>query len=186
MCPHNPLVQRGAGFWWLAGILFLGGCASVVPEALEQQVDREVQFPDLQRDPGRYRGRTVVLGGRIAGLHPAGALMELEVTQLPLTERGDRPRLAARSDGGFVVLHEGPLDPAIYRLGRPLTVVGVVQGSRLSPRQERPEPMIAPRYLHLWPDATSFSPASFFSHPPWHPWHHHRFRHGLFHRHFCD
>lgn len=36
-----------------AGMAALAGCASVVPKALEEQVDRQVQLDDLQRDPAR-------------------------------------------------------------------------------------------------------------------------------------
>ncbi len=156
----------------------------VVPEALQRQVDHQLQFSDLQRDPARYQGRTVVLGGRIAALRLSDHVTELGVTELPLTGIRDRPTLFAQSGSQFLVAHRGPLDPAIYRSGRPITVVGVVQEGQASSGQDVPEPVLEPKYLHLWPDrpiSRRLAPVPFFlfSADPF-------YRFDPFHRHFSD
>ena len=88
---------------FLVLVALISGCASVVPEALEKQVDRQVRFIDLQPDPGRFAGRMVVLGGEIVGITRSGELTELEVAELPLDAPRDRPQVYAVSRGRFVV-----------------------------------------------------------------------------------
>lgn len=129
----------------------LAGCASVVPEALQGQVDRDLAFSDLQSDPDRYQGRMVALGGWIAGVHSDDGLTELEIEELPLGEKFDSPMLYAKSGGRFVVAHMGQLDPQRYRPGRPITVVGIVQGGRVLPGTDIRDVVIKPEYLYVWP-----------------------------------
>jgi outer membrane lipoprotein len=141
-------------------------------------VDRQVQFSDLQRDPSGYQGRLVVLGGRIAALRPSNDLTELEVTEFPLMEGLDSPQVFAPSRGQFLLAHQGPLDPGLYRPGRPITVVGLVQGGRLSPGQDVPMPILEPKFMHLWLERP---PVRWFDREPLF-----LFPRRRFHRHFCD
>ena len=159
----------------VTGIAVLAGCASVVPEQLQEQVDRQVQFSDLQPDPTRYAGRMVVLGGRIAAFESSDGFTELEVTELPLAEEREIPRLSAESSGRFLVAHHGTLDPKLYRTGRPITIVGVVLGARTLPGENVPKPVIDSEYIHLWPDLSTRRrvgppPLSRFSSDPFDPW----------------
>lgn len=174
----------------LAGIVLVTGCASVIPEALQEQVDREVQFSDLHPDPDRFEGRMVVLGGRIAALRPADGVTELEVRELPLEKQRESPRVSAQSGGRFLVAHHGSLDPDRYRPGRLVTIVGVVQGGRVLPGQDIPKPVIASEYIHLWPDLSSrrhFAPgrAWIYSHDPFHGFRSFRHRFRPFRSRFC-
>lgn len=139
----------------LAGMVLVAGCASVIPEALRGEVDREVRFSDLHPNPDRFEGRMVVLGGRIAALRPADGVTELEVREFPLEEERQSPRLSAQSGGRFLVAHKGSLDPDRYRPGRLVTIVGVVQGGRVLPGQDIAKPVIESEYIHLWPDLSS-------------------------------
>ncbi len=149
--------KMARGFVLFLRAAVLGGCASVVPEALREQLDREIRFSDLQQDPDHYQGRMVVLGGRIAAVRPSADVTELDMTELPLTESRDSPRLSAPPGGRFVVVHQGPLDPERYHPQRLVTVVGRVHGGRTLPGQDIPQPVIAAEYFHLWPYR-----------PPWH------------------
>lgn len=170
-----------------AGIVALAGCASVVPKALEEQVDRQVQLADLQRDPARYQGRMVVLGGRIAALRPSDDEgTEIEVTGFPLRQGREHPRLSDPAGGQFLVAHQGPLDPEAYRSGRPITVVGLVQGVRQFLGQDVPVPVIEPKHMHLWSDRPpSYDPAR---EPLFRPrrYFHRLHRLHRFHRQLCD
>lgn len=154
-------------------LVLLTGCASVVPAELREQVDRHVGFEELQRDPARYQGRMVALGGEILGQFVYEDHVELEIRERPLSEGRDNPKLWALYRGRFRITHQEALDPALYRAGRPITVVGVVHRSRTLPGQDVASPVIEPTYLHLWPDR----PFPRFSHFPGHLLHH---------RPFCD
>lgn len=140
------------GLVLLAGIAMAAGCASVIPEALQEQIDREVRFSDLHPNPDRYEGRMVILGGRIAVLRADDGITELEVKELPLEEKPESPRLSAQSGGRFLIAHHGRLDPDTYRPGRLVTVVGVVRGGRVLPGQDIAKPVIESEHIHLWPD----------------------------------
>ncbi|MCH7897638.1 MAG: Slp/YeaY family lipoprotein [candidate division NC10 bacterium] len=176
------------------GVALIPGCASVVPEALEKQVDRQVRFIDLQPDPGRFAGRMVVLGGEIVGITRSGELTELEVAELPLDAPRDRPKVYAVSRGRFVVAHRGSLDPERFRPGRAITVVGRIRGGRMGPGQDNPEPVIESEYLYLWPehpvtrlyssDPYYYDP--FYYHPFYHRSHFFGHRHHFFGHRFCD
>ncbi|MFQ5656460.1 MAG: Slp family lipoprotein [Candidatus Methylomirabilales bacterium] len=133
----------------LVGVL--AGCASVVPETLQSQVDPQIAFSEVQSDPDGYEGTMVVLGGTITAHHSDDNFTELEVTELPLNEKRHNPILMARSGGRFVVATDGLLDPARYRPGRPITVVGRVQGARVAPGQDIPDVLIKAEYLYVWP-----------------------------------
>lgn len=160
---------------WLSSLTLalLAGCASVVPAELREQVDRQVTFEELQRDPVAYRGTMVVLGGEILEQYIYEDGVELDILQLPLSEGRDNPKLWTLSQGRFRVSHREPFDPAVYRPGRPITVVGLVREGQALPGQDVSEPVIEPMYLHLWPDR----PIPRFSH---------RRRHLFRHRRSCD
>ncbi len=168
----------------LAGMVALSGCVSVVPKALEEQVDRQVQLADLQRDAARYQGRMVVLGGRIAALRPShDEGTEVEVTGFPVRRGRNHPRLSDPPIGQFLVAHQGPLNPDVYRSGRPVTVVGLVQGVRHSPGQDVPKPLIEPKHMYLWSDRpTSYDAAR----EPLFRSRRHFYRFHRFHRRLCD
>ncbi|MFQ5881950.1 MAG: Slp family lipoprotein [Candidatus Methylomirabilales bacterium] len=158
---------------WFIGLILalLTGCASVLPPELREQVDRQVSFEELQRDPASYRGRMVVLGGEILGQYIYEDHVELEILERPLSEGRDNPKLRALSRGRFRISHREPLEPAVYRTGRPITVAGLVQGGQALPGQDVASPVIEPKYLYLWPDR----PFPRFSHFPGHLFHHRRF-----------
>ncbi|MGE5855152.1 MAG: Slp family lipoprotein, partial [Syntrophaceae bacterium] len=43
----------------------LSGCTSVLSTSVVQEADDKVTFTDLQKQPDRYRGTVVILGGQI-------------------------------------------------------------------------------------------------------------------------
>lgn len=180
------------GSCFLAWVVVLGGCAPDLNEALMRRVGQEVQFGDLQRTPPRQQTRQVVLEGRIAWLKPVDGLIVLEDTQLRLTESQNRPVLFARPSGNVIVTYRGLLDPAIYCLGRSVTVVGVVPERRAAPGQDAPElrrnPAIEAKRIDLGPDRPAVhslapAPSFLFSPDPFPPFHH---NFDPFHRPFCD
>jgi outer membrane lipoprotein len=59
------------------------------------------------------------------------------------------------SEGRFLVHHSGYLDPAIYRSGRHLTVVGEVMGGKSLKigEAEYRYPVLTSKFLHLWAKA---------------------------------
>src|SRR5437867_728094 len=136
-------------------VLLLTGCASVVPEDLAGTVNRQVSGADLMRDPERYRGQTVVLGGEILQVRNSGGEAEVEVLERPLSF--EEPVLGDQSAGRFLIRHAGFLDPAVYAVGRRVTVVGTVVGQveRKMGDVGYRYPVVESRRLKLWPLETA-------------------------------
>lgn len=136
------------------GALGLVACASVVPGEWRDQV-RAVPFRVLGRNPERYAGSLLLLGGEIVALRPRGEWIEIDVLERPLGFR-DRPRLDRPPRGRFAVLVRFQQDDERsdeLRSGRLVTVVGEVQGRSGASAGLGPEglPLLMARYLHLWP-----------------------------------
>lgn len=115
--------------------LFTAGCAHVVSENIRMQAVPQISIPDLFADPDAFRGKTVILGGTIAGARNTGDGTYLEVVEKALDFRG-RPKWTDKSLGRFLVFHEGFIDASIYAGGRHITVAGEVLGRKVQPLGE--------------------------------------------------
>jgi outer membrane lipoprotein len=109
--------------------LVLFGCTSVLSNQVVQQADDKVSFQDLQKQPQRYRGAVVILGGQIVETLVKEGETRVQVLQLPLGT-GQRPDITAPSQGRFIVIYKRFVDPLIYEKGRKITVAGAVEGSQ--------------------------------------------------------
>ena len=163
-CHKHHQARRGAsrlqGFSPLALVallILLGGCVSVVPKELRPEIDRSISFRELKEDPDAFTGRTALLGGEIIEAKNLQDETELEILQKPLG-RGDVPMDTDESEGRFLVHHSGYLDPAIYRSGRHLTVVGEVMGGKSLKigEAEYRYPVLTSKFLHLWVKARRY------------------------------
>lgn len=127
------------------------GCAHVISKELREKADKELSFADLLKDPDRYVGRFVILGGIIVSSSNTEEGTYIEVVQNPLDSRG-RPEYTDVSGGRFLILSEGYLDSAIYSQGKEVTVVGKVIGKRVRPLGEiqYTYPLIKSSEIHLF------------------------------------
>ncbi len=141
-------------FAWIAVaiVLLVVGCAPVISQRALEEVDRSVSFEQLLDNPDAYRGKTVLLGGTIIETQNFSDRTLITILQRPLGYR-DRPTSEDVSMGRFILQVPGFLDPAIYRPGRKVTVVGSVMGREVRPlgEVEYSYPLIEKRALHLWP-----------------------------------
>jgi len=137
-------------------LLILAGC-SVVPRELRREVDRSISFQELKQSPDAYVGRKVLLGGEIIETRVFQDETELEILQKPLGS-GDAPLETDKSGGRFLVQNKAYLDPAIYRSGRYVTVLGEVMGEktlRIGETDYR-YPLLVSKFLHLWSRARRY------------------------------
>jgi outer membrane lipoprotein len=142
--------------FWIWGVtiasLFMAGCAPVIsPEALKK-VDQTVSFEQLVQNPELYRGRSVLLGGDIIETQNLPEKTLIVVLQRSLGFR-EKPEADGVSKGRFIVSTPDFLDPAIYRKGRKITVVGSVMGKEVRPVGEidYAYPLIEKTDIYLWP-----------------------------------
>ncbi|OPY90321.1 MAG: Outer membrane protein slp precursor [Syntrophus sp. PtaU1.Bin208] len=134
--------------------LFITSCSSVISKPVLESVDRTITFPELKDHPERFVGKTVLLGGEIVTTTVGKGESWIEVVQKTLDQES-RPRDTDLSEGRFLILFKGSLDPAMYVKGRKIAVAGEVQGKKILPlsEMEYSYPVILPRECHVWQPA---------------------------------
>jgi outer membrane lipoprotein len=132
-------------------LMVVAGCSPPFPKEMLVQVDRNIVFADLAKDPEAYAGHLVMLGGMIVTTTnlPEGA--EIEVLQKPLDSQG-RPLATDETGGRFLVLVARFLDAAVYQRGRSLTVIAESAGAKVKPlgEIEYRYPVLKAQDVHLW------------------------------------
>ena len=150
-----PDKQVTCGVGIIIAVLAFGGCSSgppVVPEQFQSQIDSSVSFRDMQATPQSYRGRTVLLGGEILSAKRTKEGIEFEILQLPVTVDDPPTERRSESQGRFLALDHGELDPASFPAGTRVTLVGEVKGDevrRLDDSTYR-YPTVDVKHLHVW------------------------------------
>jgi len=139
--------------WWLCLlVLLVAGCGPVISQNVLKDVDRDLPFQEIQRDPDNFKGKTILLGGRIIETAPLPDKTRMMVLQYPLGFR-NKPSIDAGSEGRFIVEAQGFLDPVVYSAGRQVTVAGILAGKEVLPLGEinYTYPVVVSRELYLWP-----------------------------------
>ncbi|MEW6442800.1 MAG: Slp family lipoprotein [bacterium] len=134
-----------------ACLLIAAGCAGPFSKTLVKEVNRDISFSELRSNPQAYVGQTVMLGGEIILVQVQQSGTLLEVLEKKLGHR-NRPEETDVTGGRFFVFDSGFLDPAVYRNGREVTVIGKVTGQK-SARigdLEYAYPLVTATAIHLW------------------------------------
>ena len=156
----------------------LAGCAHSISKDLLKEVDKGIGFDELLKDPERYHGKTVLLGGVIIKTENKkdGTLFEIYQTEL---DYYGEPINTDVSQGRFLAMYDKFLDSEIYRDGRKVTVAGVVNGVEVKKLGEIDYhyPYLIIKEIHLWNEeqpAEYGPPYNYFWNPwwwnPWYPW----------------
>lgn len=134
-----------------SSILFSCG-PKVIPEDLERKVDKGISFREVKKNPESYKGRRMLVGGEIIEIRNLQNKTEIEILQKPLG-RDRAPINVDESGGRFVLIHPAFLDPSVFRSGRRLTAVGLVEGGRSERvgEAEVVQPVLQSEHIHLWP-----------------------------------
>lgn len=131
----------------------LASCGpKIIPDEIEVKIDKDLSFEEVSKDPEAYRGKTLLVGGEIIETRNLKEGTEIEILQKPL-DAGYVPLPVDASAGRFFLSDPSFLDPAIYKSGRRVTIVGVVKGgrSRHVGGAERLYPVLEKEYIRLWP-----------------------------------
>jgi outer membrane lipoprotein len=93
-----------------------------------------------------------MLGGDIVSIRNLTEGTLLEMLQKPL-DATDRPLDTDQTEGRFMALCDGHLDPAVYSKGRQVTLAGLVLGTRTDTVGEITYvyPLLACLEVYLWP-----------------------------------
>lgn len=149
-CCRQGLSLRTALLGLLA--LLLAGCASPVPLIIRTPAAGDPGLAAVRADPRAYHGQTVRWGGVIIATENHPQLTRLTILGRQLDSDG-QPRQSDASQGRFIALIHGFLDPAIYSDGRLITVQGSVQGEETRKVDQFPYvyPVVDVRNYYLWP-----------------------------------
>lgn len=146
----------------LTTMLLVSGCAHVMSEANLKTVDQSVHYSDLKEKPEAFVGKTVLLGGVIAGVRGNEDLILLEVAQLELFKHGV-PNEDSRSEGRFLAISTDLIDPVIYQPGKLVTIIGEVKGKKVMKLEsvDYPYPLISVKEMRFFrPNAPVRGPSN--------------------------
>ncbi len=144
---------------------------TVISEPVRSEAEPPVPFNTLVARADHFKGRTVILGGYILETRNLESETIIKVLQSPI-RMGEEPDFRDRSEGRFVVYHNGFLDPEVYSKDRAITVAGEVIGSGTEEMGESAIQYLKlkSRELYLWPD---YPPRR--SPPYWHGYPYYRY-----------
>lgn len=127
------------------------GCAPPFPRELLDKIDTNVPFTALQKEPEKYIGKLLMVGGTIVDTKNLKEGTRIEVLQKPLDGEG-RPALTDETGGRFLVVTQTYLDAAVFHRGRSVTIIGEVAGAKVQPlgEIEYRYPELTAKELHLW------------------------------------
>lgn len=171
---------KGKSVWRLFLVFALaltGAACASVPAAIDRPPDAGAPTPAEAADHAdQHIGREVRWGGTITSVENAREQTLIEIVARPL-DVSARPRPTDTSEGRFLAVVPGFLDPAIYREDRELTVTGRLSGveRRRVGEFDYPYPRVAVTGHHLWPERIHYrhEPSPYGWHDPWYaPWWH--------------
>lgn len=156
----------------------LAGCTAAISKPLREQADETIGVRAVRENPQPYLGETLIWGGDIIDITHYPAITRLKVLQKPLGYRLE-PSGIDVSDGRFLAVYEGFLDPEIYSPGRRVTVAGELTGIESLPLGETryAYPVLKVREIHLWPPRPDPAVDDYYRwypyYYPFHPWGYH-------------
>lgn len=173
---NRNLPSQWFGLFFLFPLGWLVGCA-IPPPAYDPIQDASFQGPPLavaRARPEAYLQTWVRWGGVVARVDNRREETWVEIVEQPLESNG-YPLRAEASAGRFLTRFPGFLDPAIYAVGRSITVVGPLTGT--APGQVgdyRTTYLVVTVELHrLWPERRPpeviYVPGPFW-YGPGYPW----------------
>lgn len=121
-------MKKGIGI--VLAVVWLAACAPALEQQYLERGSSEVALPDIIANPEAFKGRLVILGGRIVGVTATERTLRIEAVSLPVDAEGRLER-GEVGDGRFIALYPksmGSFDAETYRPGERITLAGVFTG----------------------------------------------------------
>lgn len=145
----------------LVFLLFLTGiCAGCstpyknsLPPDLAEHIDPLLMFPRIKEDPDSFKGKLVILGGKVLAAKRLPDLTQLTILQLPLINEQEPTTELTQSEGRFIAEQQQFLDPATVPPGSRITVAGELSGSVQQSLDEDiyTYPTLLIKHFQVWP-----------------------------------
>ncbi|MCK9273890.1 MAG: Slp family lipoprotein [Syntrophales bacterium] len=147
----------------MAAAFFISSCMQAISSEVRSLADKDLSFQQIVQNPEAYRGKIVLIGGRIIGTYVEEGKTWLEVLQQPLGWR-DKPESSDVSYGRFLIYFPEYKDPEVFRKNDLVTVAGEIKEAskrRINSVQYR-YPVLVPRELNIWQPGESGTPRFHF------------------------
>jgi outer membrane lipoprotein len=147
-------------------LMVCGGCAANPAASISQAIVDDVSLTQARSGADAYLGSTVRWGGVVTEVENKADKTWVFLVGSVLRD-DEEPIADSASEGRFVASFNGFVDPLVYKSGRPLTVVGSIEGStvRAIGEYDYRFPVVAVRDSYLWeePDKTKviYAPSPF-------------------------
>ena len=127
------------------------GCASKPASSISQAVVEDVSLKQVRSAGDAYLGTNVRWGGVVTEVENKADKTWVFLVGRALRD-DEQPVSDSPSEGRFIASFDGFIDPLVYKAGRPLTVVGSIDGSTARPIGEYDYqfPIVTVRDSHLW------------------------------------
>lgn len=130
--------------------ILLQGCLPISKQ-LRAQADKKLTFHQVFQNPEAYKGKIVIWGGEVVEtINQKDGTTLIIVLQRPL-DWTEEPEFR-RSEGRFIILVQGYIDPYVFRRGRRITVAGEILGKKVMRlgELEYPYPLLLSKQIYLW------------------------------------
>lgn len=133
--------------WLVIGV----GCASKPASSISLAVVEDVSLAQVRSADEAYLGTTVRWGGVVTEVENKADKTWVFLVGRALKDN-EKPDSDSPSEGRFIASFSGFIDPLVYKVGRPLTVVGNIEGSTVRPIGEYDYqfPIVTVHDSHLW------------------------------------
>lgn len=135
----------------LCTAILIAGCVAPLAPEVRNKLDPSLDFIEIQADPQRFQGKSLMLGGSIVALKTNDQGSLLEILRWDLNRWGEPLALAEAGDR-FLVHTPQQLDSGIYTRGRLVTLGATLNGTSSITINERKESVLLFDLLgiHLW------------------------------------
>lgn len=161
-----------------AMVVIMSGCATQPPEPIREDIPVNPTIAQVQQNFSKYKGSRVRWGGEIYSVENLKNQTKVEVIERPLDSIA-RPQAVDVSNGRFIVIFEGFMEPSLFTKGRFVTVVGniadMVTGTIGG--YDYKYPVVVTDSYYLWPqERYIYAPYPYprrydpYFYDPWYPW----------------
>lgn len=153
--------------WWnIMGLVIfvfpmgLIACVHPISEKLRSEIESHIMFQHVFDQTEAYIGKSVIFGGVIVGARNFDDWTEIEVIQKDLNSFG-YPSREDKTQGRFIFVKNGYLEPEVWTKGRYVTGGGIVKGRQTGKidKKQYSYPLIEAVELKLW-ESSNPSPYS--------------------------
>ena len=85
-------------------IIAISGCASVISKPVMDKIDKSVIAQELFKDPQKYYGKTIVLGGVIIKIENLETKTRIEVLESPLSSSLKPEKTLKKAEADFSLI----------------------------------------------------------------------------------